>query len=70
MSFLTNLGINSDHLRFRDHTAEELAFYSKGTCDIEYNFHSQIGWGELWGIADRTDYDLKQHQEASKKSLA
>ena len=69
MSFLTNLGINSDHLRFRDHTAEELAFYSKGTCDIEYNFHSQIGWGELWGIADRTDYDLKQHQEASKKSL-
>lgn len=69
MKFLTDLGVDPEHLRFRDHTPEELAFYSKGTCDIEYNFHSQIGWGELWGIADRTDYDLKQHQEASKKSL-
>ena len=69
MKFLTDLGIEADHLRFRDHTPEELAFYSKGTCDIEYNFHSQIGWGEVWGIADRTDYDLRQHQEASKKSL-
>ena len=69
MKFLTDLGIQREHLRFRDHTPEELAFYSKGTCDIEYNFHSQIGWGELWGIADRTDYDLKQHMETSKKSL-
>lgn len=50
MSFLTNLGINSDHLRFRDHTAEELAFYSKGTCDIEYNFIPRlvgVSCGEL-----------------------
>lgn len=69
MQFLTDLGICSEHLRFRDHSEEELAFYSKGTCDIEYNFHSQLGWGEIWGIADRSDYDLKQHQEASKKSL-
>lgn len=69
MNFLLSLGIDSKLLRFRDHKQEELAFYSKGTCDIEYNFGSQIGWGELWGIADRTDYDLKQHQEASKKSL-
>ena len=69
MSFLTGLGVNKDNLRFRDHDAKELAFYSKGTCDIEYNFESQIGWGEVWGIADRTDYDLKQHQDSSKKSL-
>ena len=69
MKFLTDLGVDKENLRFRDHTPEELAFYSKGTCDIEYNFRSQIGWGELWGIADRTDYDLRQHQDASKKSL-
>ncbi len=69
MKFLTDLGVDPTNLRFRDHTPEELAFYSKGTCDIEYNFQAQIGWGELWGIADRTDYDLKQHQEHSKKSL-
>ncbi|WP_373128820.1 glycine--tRNA ligase [Dielma fastidiosa] len=69
MNFLTNLGIKAENLRFRDHDAKELAFYSKGTCDIEYNFGSQIGWGEIWGIADRTDYDLRQHQETSKKSL-
>jgi glycyl-tRNA synthetase len=69
MKFLTDLGVKAENLRFRDHTPEELAFYSKGTCDIEYNFRAQIGWGEVWGIADRTDYDLKQHQETSKKSL-
>lgn len=69
MKFLTDLGVKQENLRFRDHDAKELAFYSKGTCDIEYNFQSQIGWGEVWGIADRTDYDLKQHQEHSKKSL-
>lgn len=69
MKFLTDLGVDPENLRFRDHTEDELAFYSKGTCDIEYNFRSQIGWGEIWGIADRTDYDLKQHQDASKKSL-
>lgn len=69
MKFLTNLGIDASHVRLRDHTPEELSFYSTGTCDIEYNFQSQIGWGELWGIADRTDYDLRKHQDASKKSL-
>lgn len=69
MKFLTDLGVKEENLRFRDHSAEELAFYSKGTCDIEYNFESQIGWGEIWGIADRTDYDLGRHQEHSKKSL-
>lgn len=69
MNFLTNLGIRKEHVRFRDHTPDELSFYSNGTCDIEYNFHSQIGWGEVWGISNRTDYDLRKHQDASKKSL-
>ena len=48
---------------------EELAHYSNGTSDIEYDFGAPIGWGELWGIADRTDYDLKAHMETSKQSL-
>ena len=65
--FLKDLGIKDENLRFRDHEKEELSFYSKGTCDVEYNF--PFGWGELWGIADRTDYDLTQHQNHSKKSL-
>mgnify|MGYP000202311669 CR=1 FL=1 len=51
----------------RDHEKEELSFYSKATTDIEYLF--PFGWGELWGIADRTNYDLKQHQDHSGKSL-
>ena len=67
MNWLTNLGLNAESLRFREHTPEELAFYSKGTSDIEYLF--PFGWGELWGIADRTDYDLKTHQEHSGDSL-
>ena len=67
MNWLTNLGLNAESLRFREHTPEELAFYSKGTSDIEYLF--PFGWGELWGIADRTDYDLKTHQEHSDESL-
>ena len=67
MNWLTNLGLNAESLRFREHTPEELAFYSKGTSDIEYLF--PFGWGELWGIADRTDYDLKTHQEHSGESL-
>lgn len=65
--FLFDLGLSQEHLRFRDHEPEELAFYSKGTCDIEYLF--PFGWGELWGIADRTDYDLKRHMEYSKEPL-
>jgi len=57
--FLFNLGMKEVNLRFRDHKAEELSFYSNATCDIEFLF--PFGWGELWGIADRTDYDLKKH---------
>ncbi|MCD7894479.1 MAG: glycine--tRNA ligase [Erysipelotrichaceae bacterium] len=67
MNFLLDLGLNKDNLYFRDHEKEELSFYSKATSDIEYLF--PFGWGELWGIADRTDYDLSRHQEYSKKSL-
>lgn len=57
--FLVNLGVNEERLRLRDHDKEELSFYSVATTDIEYKF--PFGWGELWGIADRTDYDLSQH---------
>lgn len=66
-NFLTNLGIKEENLRLRDHDPEELCFYSKATTDFEYLF--PFGWGELWGIADRTDYDLTQHQNHSGKSL-
>ena len=55
-------------MRLRDHDPEELCFYSKGTTDIEFLF--PFGWGELWGIADRTDYDLTQHQEVSKQDMS
>ena len=65
--FLLSLGIKEDHMRLRDHSPEELVFYSKGTTDIEYLF--PFGWGELWGIADRTDYDLNQHIKQSGKNL-
>ena len=65
--WLLSLGLNEQHLRLRDHDPEELAFYSKATTDFEYKF--PFGWGELWGIADRTDYDLKQHQEHSGESM-
>ncbi len=65
--FLMNLGMNKDCLRFRDHEKEELSFYSKATSDVEYSF--PFGWGELWGIADRTDYDLKKHSEHSGEEL-
>ncbi|MEJ8751299.1 glycine--tRNA ligase [Lagierella sp. ICN-221743] len=57
--FLVDLGVEEDRLRLRDHSKEELSFYSVATTDIEYKF--PFGWGELWGIADRTDYDLNQH---------
>jgi glycyl-tRNA synthetase len=65
--FLISLGLKPERMRMRDHTKEELSFYSKATTDIEYLF--PFGWGELWGIADRTDYDLKQHQEHSGESM-
>ena len=65
--WLLSLGMTEENMRLRDHAKEELSFYSKATTDIEFLF--PFGWGELWGIADRTDYDLKQHQEHSGKSL-
>ena len=65
--FLLNLGIREESIRFRDHKKEELSHYSNATTDIEFDF--PFGWGELWGIADRTDFDLKKHQEESGKSL-
>ncbi len=67
MNFLLNLGIREENLRFRDHAKEELSHYSNATTDIEFVF--PFGWGELWGIADRTDYDLKQHAEHSGESM-
>ena len=67
MNFLLNLGIREENLRFRDHAKEELSHNSHATTDIEFVF--PFGWGELWGIADRTDYDLKQHAEHSGESM-
>jgi len=67
-NWLLNLGIRSEELRLRDHGPEELSFYSKATTDFEFMF--PFGWGELWGIADRTDYDLKQHIEHSNEDLS
>ncbi len=65
--FLLDLGIKEENLRLRDHEKEELSFYSNATTDIEYKF--PFGWGELWGIASRTDYDLSQHMKFSNESL-
>ena len=65
--WLLNLGMKEENMRLRDHEKEELSFYSKATTDIEFLF--PFGWGELWGIADRTDYDLGRHQEHSGKDL-
>ncbi len=65
--WLYSLGIKEENLRLRDHDQEELCFYSKATTDFEYLF--PFGWGELWGVADRTDYDLTQHINTSGKSL-
>ena len=67
-NWLLSLGIKEENLRLRDHEPAELAFYSNATTDIEYAFPF-TEWGELWGIADRTNYDLGRHQEASGKSL-
>ncbi len=66
-NFLYNLGMKKENLRLRDHDKDELSFYSKATTDFEYLF--PFGWGELWGIADRTDYDLTQHQNHSGESM-
>lgn len=68
IDWLKNLGIKDENMRVRDHSPEELSFYSKATTDIEYLF--PFGWGELWGIADRTDYDLKQHQTFSGEDMS
>ncbi len=65
--WLYSLGMKKENLRLRDHSADELCFYSKATTDFEYLF--PFGWGELWGVADRTDYDLTQHSNTSGKTL-
>ena len=67
LAWLSNLGIKDDEIRARDHQPEELCFYSKATTDIEFLF--PFGWGELWGVADRTDYDLTQHQNTSGEPM-
>ncbi len=66
-NFLLSLNIKEENIRLRDHSPEELCFYSKATTDFEYLF--PFGWGELWGVADRTDYDLTQHINTSGKTL-
>ncbi len=65
--WLYNLGMDKDKLRLRDHKVEELAHYSKATTDFEFEF--PFGWGELWGVADRTDFDLKAHQSQSGENM-
>jgi glycyl-tRNA synthetase len=66
--WLLDLGMTEENIKLRDHEKEELSFYSRATTDIEFKF--PFGWGELWGIADRTDYDLKQHMNHSKEDLS
>ena len=66
-NWLLGIGLKDENLRLRDHDPEELCFYSKATTDFEFLF--PFGWGELWGVADRTDYDLTQHQKTSGKDL-
>ena len=66
-NWLLSLGIKDEELRLRDHNQDELCFYSKATTDFEFLF--PFGWGELWGVADRTDYDLTQHQNESKQDM-
>ncbi|MCI8760018.1 MAG: glycine--tRNA ligase [Clostridia bacterium] len=66
--WLLNLGMTEENIRLRDHSPEELSHYSNGTTDIEYAF--PFGWGELWGIADRTDFDLKSHMKVSKEDFS
>ncbi|MDT9025475.1 glycine--tRNA ligase [Rossellomorea yichunensis] len=66
-NWLLNLGMNEDNMRLRDHDPDELSHYSNATTDIEYKF--PFGWGELWGVADRTDFDLKRHMEHSNEDF-
>ena len=66
--WLLSLGMKEENIRLRDHSPEELSHYSNGTTDIEFAF--PFGWGELWGIADRTDFDLRSHMEVSKQDLS
>ena len=66
--WLLSLGMKEENIRLRDHSTEELSHYSNGTTDIEFAF--PFGWGELWGIADRTDFDLRSHMEVSKQDLS
>ena len=66
-NWLLSIGLKDENIRLRDHDPEELCFYSKATTDFEFLF--PFGWGELWGVADRTDYDLTQHQNESRKDL-
>ena len=66
-NWLLSIGLKEENIRLRDHDPEELCFYSKATTDFEFLF--PFGWGELWGVADRTDYDLTQHQNESRKDL-
>ena len=66
-NWLISLGMKEENIRLRDHSPEELVFYSKATTDIEYAF--PFGWGELWGIADRTDYDLSNHARQSNQDF-
>ena len=68
INWLKSLGMKDEEMRARDHSPEELSFYSKATTDIEFLF--PFGWGELWGIADRTDYDLSRHAETSGEDLS
>ncbi|MDO4167032.1 MAG: glycine--tRNA ligase [Eubacteriales bacterium] len=68
IDWLKSLGMKEEEMRVRDHDKEELSFYSKATTDIEFLF--PFGWGELWGIADRTDYDLTQHQTVSGEDMS
>ena len=65
---MLSIGLKDENIRLRDHDPEELCFYSKATTDFEFLF--PFGWGELWGVADRTDYDLTQHQNTSGKDLS
>ena len=67
MDFLKSIGIKEENIRLRDHEKEELSHYSNATTDIEFLF--PFGWGELWGIADRTDFDLSRHMEHSGEKM-
>ena len=68
LDWLKKLGLSDEEIRYRDHSPEELSHYSKATTDVEFLF--PFGWGELWGIADRTDFDLTQHINTSKQDLS